>query len=633
MSWNKAVFHFVFLITFFSQVPTLAQSKRGITGVADTSYTLHGAYVNTVKLHPETKQVTLHSTRDVTIEKNVAYCQNGSRRLVSDIFYPASKTKSKRTALIIVHGGGWRSGNKSLHHPLAQQLAMLGYVCFTPEYRLSTEALFPAAVHDIKAAIRWVRSQASRYGIDADKIVVIGHSAGGQLAAFMGATNGKPDFEGNACHLSFSSKVNAVVDIDGILAFIHPESGEGDDSKRISAATNWFGYAKSENPELWKQGSPLTHIGPHVPPALFINSAVDRMHAGRDDFTILMDQFSIYNKVITFQGAPHSFPLFEPWFTPTVSAIDGFVRTVFSAESKKSNTVMIVAKDGSGHYTTVQDAFNAIPQNNTNPVTIYIRNGVYKEKLRLDSAKRFVTLLGEDKFNTILTYDDHTGKISPAGDTINTYTSHSFLQAADDFTARNITFQNNAGFSAGQAVAIQIRGDRVRFFNCRFLGNQDVLFPSRENTRQYFKNCYIEGTTDFIFGPSTAWFEACHIHSKKNSHVTAASTPGNVAYGYVFNDCVLTGDTTLRNVSLGRPWRPYASVTYLNCWIGNHILPEGWNNWRNADNERTARYAEYNSTGPGANPASRVKWARQLSANEAKAYTLRNILGTWDPEK
>lgn len=176
----------------------------------------------------------------------------------------------------------------------------------------------------------------------------------------------------------------------------------------------------------------------------------------------------------------------------------------------------VVAKDGGGQFRTVQAAFDAIPLNNKKPVRIYVRNGVYYEKLRLDSSKNFVTLEGEDKFKTILTYNDHTGKISPSGDTINTYTSESFLMRADDFSALNISFQNDAGFTAGQAVAIQIYGDRARFINCRFIGNQDVIFPSRARTRQYFERCYIEGTTDFIFGPSTAWFEQCHIHSKKN---------------------------------------------------------------------------------------------------------------------
>jgi pectinesterase len=249
----------------------------------------------------------------------------------------------------------------------------------------------------------------------------------------------------------------------------------------------------------------------------------------------------------------------------------------------------------------------------------------------LDSTKKFVTIIGEDKFNTILTFDDHTGKISPTGDTINTRSSFSFLEKADDFKAENITFQNESGFSAGQAVALEVRGDRVLFNNCRFIGNQDVLFTNYENSRQFYKNCYIEGTTDFIFGSATVWFDQCHIHSKKNSHVTAASTPKSNAFGYVFYDCILTGDTSLHNSSLGRPWRPFANVTYIYCYMGSHIKQEGWSNWNNTDSYKTARYAEYKSYGPGANILTRVNWAKQLTDEELRQYTLKNIFGSWNP--
>lgn len=302
--------------------------------------------------------------------------------------------------------------------------------------------------------------------------------------------------------------------------------------------------------------------------------------------------------------------------------------SLFSIAQKK----IIVAQDGSGNFKTVQAAFEAVPENNKKPVFIFVKNGVYKEKLHLDSSKTFVTLIGEDKFNTILTYDDHTGKISSLGDIINTRTSWSFLINANNFTAKNITFQNDAGFSAGQAVAVEGDGDKDAFFNCRFVGNQDVLFTNNDHARQYYKDCYIEGTTDFIFGSSTVWFERCHIHSKKNSHVTAASTPKEHAFGYVFYDCVLTGDSSLHSVSLGRPWRPYASVTYIHCYIGQHIKPEGWSNWNNTNNNLTARYSEYKNYGPSSDTSARVNWSRQLSDEEAKKYTLKNVLDGWSPD-
>jgi len=307
-----------------------------------------------------------------------------------------------------------------------------------------------------------------------------------------------------------------------------------------------------------------------------------------------------------------------------------FCLFVFKGFSQSIKTIT-VAQDGSGNYTTVQAALNAVPLNNKIPHTINVKSGVYYEKLFLDSSKEFVTLIGENRFNTILTYNDHAGKLSPKGDTINTRTSWSFKIMADNFTAKNIRFENDAGFTAGQAVAVESDGDKAVFINCGFFGNQDVLFTNSDKSRQFFGNCYIEGTTDFIFGSSTVWFERCYIHSKKNSHVTAASTPKEKEFGYIFNNCVLTGDTSLHNVSLGRPWRPYAHVVYMNCYIGEHIKPEGWSNWNNTDNYKTTRYSEYRNYGPSSSPAKRVPWSKQLTDDEIKKYTIANVLNGWDP--
>jgi len=292
---------------------------------------------------------------------------------------------------------------------------------------------------------------------------------------------------------------------------------------------------------------------------------------------------------------------------------------------------VVVAHDGSGNYKTVQEALNAVPVNNKNRLIIYVKNGVYKEKLHLDTGKNFVEMIGESRFNTILTYDDHPGKVSAKGDSINTRSSYSFQIKGDDFIASNITFRNDAGFTAGQAVAVEADGDRAIFINCRITGNQDILFLNSEKSRQYYKDCYIEGTTDFIFGAAAAWFENCHIHSKKNSHITAASTPQYHVYGFVFNDCTLTGDSTLHQVSLGRPWRPYAWVVYMHTYIGQQVKPEGWSNWNKTDSYKTARYGEYQNYGPGAAKASRVNWSKQLTDNEAAKITLKNVFPGWDP--
>ncbi len=294
---------------------------------------------------------------------------------------------------------------------------------------------------------------------------------------------------------------------------------------------------------------------------------------------------------------------------------------------------IVVAQDGTGQYRTVQEAFDAIPMHNDKKVVIYIKNGTYKEKLHLDSTKDYVTIIGQDKFGTILTYDDHNGKMGPNGKVINTMTSASCLIRANDFTARNLTIQNDAGFYAGQAVALESDGTREQYYNCRLVGFQDVLFTNNPGSLQYFKDCYIEGTTDFIFGSATCWFAHCHIHSKKNSHVTAASTPADHLFGYVFDDCVLTADTSLHQVSLGRPWRPYACVIYMHCYMGPQIKPEGWSNWNKTDNYKTTRYSEYDNYGPGASIVSRVSWSKQLTNQEAAEITLKKVLHGWQPSE
>lgn len=320
----------LFIFVGISTLPAYAQSTAGITGKTDTGYSTFSAYTGTLKTHPEIKIVTEFKFPSVVEKRNITYCQVGERTLKLDAFYPKEKTATPRIAFIMIHGGGWRTGNRGQHYPLAQKLASLGYVCFTPEYRLSTEALFPAGIFDIKAAIRWVRKNAATYNIDTAKIVISGFSAGGEMAAFMGTTGNMPLFEGTNCNTGMKSNVNAVVDIDGTLSFVHPEGGEGDDSKSTSAGTYWFGYRKKENMKLWEAASPLSYAGGKTPPTLFLNSSVSRMHAGREDYIKVLNESGIYSEVHNFEGAPHSFCLFDPWFEPTVNYIDGFLKKVFN---------------------------------------------------------------------------------------------------------------------------------------------------------------------------------------------------------------------------------------------------------------------------------------------------------------
>jgi pectinesterase len=289
----------------------------------------------------------------------------------------------------------------------------------------------------------------------------------------------------------------------------------------------------------------------------------------------------------------------------------------------------IVASDGSGDFKTIQEAFNAVPDYRKNPTTVLLRKGTYKEKLILATSKTNVKLVGEDAIHTIVTHDDYASKKNRFGEEMGTTGSTTFFVFGDDFVAENITFENSSG-PVGQAVAVRVDGDKVMFRNCRFLGFQDTLYPHGEKSRQYYKDCYIEGTVDFIFGWSTAVFEGCTIFCKKEGgYVTAASTLEGTPHGFVFMNCKITGDAPEASVYLGRPWRPFARTVFLNCFLDKQIKPVGWHNWSKPEAEKTAFYAEYQSTGPGANMGARVPWSRQLTAQDAKGYTLEAIFGDW----
>jgi pectinesterase len=285
---------------------------------------------------------------------------------------------------------------------------------------------------------------------------------------------------------------------------------------------------------------------------------------------------------------------------------------------------LVVSSDGTAKFKTVQAAINAAATGTlTNPTIIRIKPGTYKELIYIQREKRFLHLIGENPTNTVLTYDLNAKLSGPDGKPIGTFRTPSTLIDADDFSAENITFENSAG-PVGQALAIRIDGDRVAFRNCRFLGWQDTILANRG--RHYFENCYIAGHVDFIFGGATCWFEKCHIHCLRDGYITAASTPANQPFGFVFSNCTITGETPNVKTFLGRPWRSYASVTYLKSEMSDNVRPTGWDNWRDPARESTVRYSEFNSTGSGANPGARVIWARQLTAAEAQAFTLQKVL-------
>jgi pectinesterase len=232
-----------------------------------------------------------------------------------------------------------------------------------------------------------------------------------------------------------------------------------------------------------------------------------------------------------------------------------------------------------------------------------------------------------DRDETIITYDDHAN-INKMG----TFRTYTLKIEANDIILKNLTIENNSA-RLGQAVALHTEGDRLVFINCRFIGHQDTVYTGMPYTRLFFKDCYICGTTDFIFGPSTAWFEDCTIESLVNSYVTAASTPADAAYGYIFNNCRLIAKAGIDKVFLGRPWRDYGYTLFMNCDLGAHIRPEGWHHWEK-QREQTARYLEYNNHGAGAQPQQRVSWSRQLTKKEAQQITPAKVFvrqDNWNP--
>lgn len=334
---------------------------------------------------------------------------------------------------------------------------------------------------------------------------------------------------------------------------------------------------------------------------------------------------------------------------------------------------IIVAPDGSGDYTTIQQAIDAIPSNSECITKIYIQAGTYYEKLHIE--KPYVYLIGDPAQPTEIIYDDYARKTFPDGSLYHTFYSYTVFVGSDDFRAEHLSFINNAGAGeqVGQALAVYVDSDRAVFDHCRFIGQQDTLFTGplppqpidrstfsgpregapRRDQRQYYKHCYIEGNIDFIFGSATAVFNRCEIFARKRERLsslskdkdntgepiihgwlTAASTPQDVQYGYVFLECQLTSDAPSHSFYLGRPWRNHAKVTWIRCHMGAHIHPAGWHNWNKSEAESTVVYQEYNSEGAGASIKDRVSWSHLLDSTEAANYTAEYILAGddgWDP--
>lgn len=306
-----------------------------------------------------------------------------------------------------------------------------------------------------------------------------------------------------------------------------------------------------------------------------------------------------------------------------------FLLTIIALSVFAQNDIqykMVVAKDGSGDFSTIQDAIDATKSFPDKRITIFVKNGVYREKVRVPSWNTLLSIVGEDRDNTIIVWDDYFKKIDRGRNS--TFFTYTLAVEADDFYAENLTIENSAG-PIGQAVALHVEGNRCAFKNCKIIGNQDTVYLDGEFSNQLFIDCEIDGTTDFIFGSATVVFKDCDIISRRDSYITAASTTTGKTFGFVFKNCNIQADEGVENVYLGRPWRPFAKTVFMECNLGKQINPEGWKEWSNKGNETTTFYAEYKNTGDGSNTNDRVSWSHQLSDKEAKKYTIENILGSW----
>lgn len=314
-----------FLTLIFICCFTVSQAQKI---QADTSFSIYSAYLKEKKKRPYlTIAYPLEKGNFIT-RHNIIYAKYPTGNLLLDVIYP-KKSKKLRPAVLFIFGGGWRSGNRTQNIPLAQKMAQNGYVAITADYRLSTHAQFPAAVYDLKNTVRWIKANADQFNIDTNKIAVAGFSAGGQLAALVGTTNNDPQFEKEKIN-NHSSHVQAVIDVDGILAFDHPEAAEvSTDPNRKSVAAIWLGADLKENPALWHHASPLNHAGQNSVPMLFINSSTTRFHAGRDDLIAKIKPFGIYSEVHTLPDTPHPFWLFNPWFEEVSCTMINFLDQQF----------------------------------------------------------------------------------------------------------------------------------------------------------------------------------------------------------------------------------------------------------------------------------------------------------------
>lgn len=585
----------------------------------DSSYTVYSSFIKEKKNFPFIQLVDTKAN-DLNQYENIPYKSiSATRKLALNIFRP--KTSENLPVLLMIHGGGWNSGSPELQKALAVSLARKGFATVTAEYRLIPEALYPAGVEDLNDAVKWIFDNAEKYNFDKLKIAVSGCSAGGQLANLIGTKNE-------------NGLIKAIVNMDGLSAFIDEATIDRaqkarDNGTKLPVDAQWLGGTYAEKSQTWHEASALSWVNEKSAPVCFINSSIPRFHNGRDVQIQLLELSDIYSEVHTFEKSPHTFWHFHPWHISTVNYMANFLNKIFqknASDFDRKGFDIVVAQDGSGDFCSVQEAINAVPDFRKKQTRILIRNGYYREKIIVPETKDSLILVGEDKFKTILSFNNFASKPTGFGDQLGTSGSASVYISPANFSAENITFENGAG-PVGQAVAVIVRSDKARFYNCRFLGFQDTLYTHKIGSRQYYKNCYIEGTVDFIFGSSVAFFEECEIFCKNNGYVTAPSTPQNSPFGYVFYQCKINGENP-DSFYLGRPWRPFGNAAFMECDMSDVIKSEGWDNWGKTSNEKTARFLEYKNTGKGGNLLNkRISWAKTITQKQLNKYVKESVLG------
>ena len=561
--------------------------------------------------------------------EDIQYGSAGEAPLLLDACVPEGDGAGLSPAVILIHGGGWSSGTRGDMAFLFDPLSKAGFTWFTISYRLAPTSRWPACIEDVRTAIRWVKANALAYRADPERIVLIGYSAGGHLAC-LAAVQG-----------------DETERVQGVVAFAPPTDHEADNERRGGLSPSMQKLLDrpleldDQTRAMLRHLSPIQYVNAGLPPFLLIHGTEDTSvpYSQSVHFRAELKHYAAPCELITIEGAGHSIADWGPLHPGFLEETVAWLKTTFQAGQRVPTSMAAVTPaaiektvkaDGTGEYRTVQAAVDSVPEGNRCPVVILIEPGIYKERVTVPCGKPFITLKGRDAEKTVLTFELFAGLKDAEGNEIGTFRTPSVTIAADDFTAEHITFENSAG-PVGQAVAIAVFGDRAAFRNCRFLGWQDTILDHLG--RHYYDHCTIVGHCDFIFGGGTAFFEGCRIHCLKSSYITAASTPERASYGYVFSHCTITGEPGVKSY-LGRPWRDYAHVIFLDTQMADLVRPEGWHNWGKPEREKTARYAEYNSAGPGAAPASRVAWSRQLTAAEAQTITVKTVLAGqdgWDP--